>query len=782
MKKGDFVRGYKLVEKLGSGSSRVVWKVIKDRREFAMKVLDGNVYSIEKSLVGAGFLRSCPFLVSFIESFKEEDSFCLVMEYCAQGDLQRLIENMKKAGNTCMPFHRMIKLLIQLVLGLFELHKNHILHRDIKAENVFIDVNDNAKIGDFGISVDENRTRTDTFQGTMAYVSPQVLQAKRYDSKADIWGLGVVAYLLCTFRLPFSGENGIPNLLSILEGKYKPIANDSYPSEVLEVIHSMLTMDPELRPSAQDILGNSSIRSYADKCGLLKHFPPNSQPYFASVSSSSSATKSSSTSASTSADLTRVQQRATQLEKSLAEKDRVLVEKDTESKRQAARITELERSVVEGRRENQRVKDALAQKDVECRQQASHIVELEREVQGEKVRRTQAQAEAQREREGRVNAEANVKSEEKKKAEAIAEAEKAKKLAEEVEVRLMVVAKEKQDLETKVERILAERSSSSSDHFSSSVSLVNVETEDEDEEGGDLVGHCQIKSRIAKGGNGTVYRATDIRDTTRRVAVKFVEVGGEDPAQQKALDAELRVGLQLSTKCSFLVAYEEIISTPKALRKKYGPGFFLAMEFCAGGDLSTILAVRRKPSLHDRKYFTDVELLLFVAQVGLAIRTLHSGGMVHRDLKPENIFLTADRRYKVGDFSIARAIDSRRKTTSVLTTIGYAAPEFLNGDNLEYTTDKDIYSFGCILLEFIDLCHPFATERGVLQQGRIFQGKANDARKDITPIVQVVRSFALQMIDMDPEKRPLIQAIFQLPVIVDFLCSAYDRSFEKASQ
>ncbi len=80
-----------------------------------------------------------------------------------------------------------------------------IIHRDIKAANIFITKDNKVKIGDFGISkvIDQTVQASKSFVGTPYYLSPEMVEGKPYSTKADIWALGVLLYLMCSQKLPF---------------------------------------------------------------------------------------------------------------------------------------------------------------------------------------------------------------------------------------------------------------------------------------------------------------------------------------------------------------------------------------------------------------------------------------------------------------------------------------------------------------------------------------------------------------------------------------------------
>nr|XP_042697285.1 serine/threonine-protein kinase Nek11 isoform X2 [Chrysemys picta bellii] len=129
-----------------------------------------------------------------------------------------------------------------------------ILHRDLKAKNIFLK-NNLLKIGDFGVSrlLMGSCDLATTFTGTPYYMSPEALKHQGYDTKSDIWSLGCILHEMCCLDHAFTGHNFLSIVLKIVEGN-TPSLPDRYPSKLNTVLHSMLNKDPSLRPSAAEIL------------------------------------------------------------------------------------------------------------------------------------------------------------------------------------------------------------------------------------------------------------------------------------------------------------------------------------------------------------------------------------------------------------------------------------------------------------------------------------------------------------------------------------------------
>jgi serine/threonine protein kinase len=93
-------------------------------------------------------------------------------------------------------------------------------------------------------------------KGTVEYLAPEILnalEAKPNISKQDVWSIGVIAYRLCTLRLPFKCEKPAATAVAIMNNPHDPIHHKLYSDEVKDIINRLLSKDPELRPSIQEL-------------------------------------------------------------------------------------------------------------------------------------------------------------------------------------------------------------------------------------------------------------------------------------------------------------------------------------------------------------------------------------------------------------------------------------------------------------------------------------------------------------------------------------------------
>ena len=201
-------------------------------------------------------------ILEYIESFIDFESktLCIVTEYADYGDLFECISwfsNSKKDIN-----ERDIWVIIfQILRGLKTLHNNKIIHRDLKSANIFLFSNGSVKIGDMNVSaiVSHTNNLATTQTGTPYYSSPEIWDETPYSYKSDMWSFGCLIYEMCSLKVPFDGENIYQLMTSISTGVFSPIP-EKYSIEISTLINSLLTVDPEKRPSCQAVVGMGFVK------------------------------------------------------------------------------------------------------------------------------------------------------------------------------------------------------------------------------------------------------------------------------------------------------------------------------------------------------------------------------------------------------------------------------------------------------------------------------------------------------------------------------------------
>ncbi|XP_075864528.1 serine/threonine-protein kinase Nek4 isoform X6 [Microcebus murinus] len=142
------------------------------------------------------------------------------------------------------------------------LHEKHILHRDLKTQNVFLTRTNIIKVGDLGIArvLENHCDMASTLIGTPYYMSPELFSNKPYNYKSDVWALGCCVYEMATLKHAFNAKDMNSLVYRIIEGKLPPMPRD-YSPELAELIRTMLSKRPEERPSVRSILRQPYIKN-----------------------------------------------------------------------------------------------------------------------------------------------------------------------------------------------------------------------------------------------------------------------------------------------------------------------------------------------------------------------------------------------------------------------------------------------------------------------------------------------------------------------------------------
>uniref|UniRef100_A0A7S1T976 Protein kinase domain-containing protein n=1 Tax=Compsopogon caeruleus TaxID=31354 RepID=A0A7S1T976_9RHOD len=227
---------------------------------------EGFDFSIEKEFEYASLGLSHPCLVKTLAAVRNHDGVALVLELMGGGSLQDRLRH--------RPFlsEDDVKLVMRRVLeGLAHLHRNFVIHRDIKPDNIMFDsdLKLNAKIADFGLcSIGSNSTQLASgMYGTPLYVAPEVIRSSEsYSSAVDLWSSGVMMYELLCGSHPFWARNTRAVARRILKGKAKfsEARWVSVSNHARALVRALLTVDPHERPTAERALAHAWFQSSAN--------------------------------------------------------------------------------------------------------------------------------------------------------------------------------------------------------------------------------------------------------------------------------------------------------------------------------------------------------------------------------------------------------------------------------------------------------------------------------------------------------------------------------------
>ena len=274
---------FDVVRKLGEGSFGVVWAVTRRRdrgdsrrRTFCLKqiAMGPRRASQEEAINECRVLAKLdsPHVVKYHESFVADGGtkLCIVMEYAPRGTVRELIKTHRSSPRGRVPEPVAWRLLLQCCLGLSHIHSRHILHRDVKSENIFLDKNGDAKIGDLGVAKmigAESAGFAKTLVGTPFYLSPELCRGKPYNHKSDAWALGCVLYECMEARHPFTANSREGLFAKIAAGKY-PAPSGPHGLGMRKIVTRLLSTSAERRFGADDVLRADEAVAAAKTVGV----------------------------------------------------------------------------------------------------------------------------------------------------------------------------------------------------------------------------------------------------------------------------------------------------------------------------------------------------------------------------------------------------------------------------------------------------------------------------------------------------------------------------------
>jgi serine/threonine protein kinase len=257
---GVDISQFDLLRVLGTGGFATVYLVRKkggadDGRLYAMKVLEKS-WIIQEDVTECAMterrvleaVRHHPFLITLHYAFQTDSKLYLVLDYMSGGDLATISNDRKFTEDE-------VKIYIgETILALEHLHKLGIVHRDVKLENILLDLDGHAVLSDFGLSrmfSPHEKNQTYSSCGTLCYMAPEMVETKAagHGRAVDWWSLGIATYELLTGQLPFESQSE-PDTDDDLAWEIvtaEPYIPDDLSSDTADFISKLLVKDPRKR-------------------------------------------------------------------------------------------------------------------------------------------------------------------------------------------------------------------------------------------------------------------------------------------------------------------------------------------------------------------------------------------------------------------------------------------------------------------------------------------------------------------------------------------------------
>ena len=257
-------------------------------KSFNKPNLSSNSENMKKILYETNLMKKLnhPNITKILELFEDKEYILIIMEYINGGNLFSFLKKRRKVSEKTAKF-----LYKQIILGLKYIHSHNIVHRDIKLENILIDLNNNIKICDFGIGRVLSSPDQLLFDqcGTPMYIAPEILLSSKDNGykgfPVDIWSSGIALYILLSGNLPFSFKNGKSVSIedsennennnteelqfSIINNEPKRIENIS--REARDLLKGLLNKDPDKRLKCDEILAHPWFKDVNDNIDNNKY-------------------------------------------------------------------------------------------------------------------------------------------------------------------------------------------------------------------------------------------------------------------------------------------------------------------------------------------------------------------------------------------------------------------------------------------------------------------------------------------------------------------------------
>jgi hypothetical protein len=255
---------FQKLQKIGDGASGTVYMGYDEGgRKVAVKKMKLNAQNLNLVLSEIDIMRNSPHpnIISFIDAYVTDKELWVIMEYMDGGCLADILEQFEENLRLTEP--QIANICLQTLKGLMFLHSKHRVHRDIKSDNLLLGMSGDVKLADFGYATQLTRERQkrQTVVGTPYWMAPEVIRGNKYDTKIDLWSLGIMLMEMAEGEPPYMDHPPLRALFLITTKGIPPLKEaNKWSPEMQDFLAKCLTKDPVERPTAEEMLNHPFLK------------------------------------------------------------------------------------------------------------------------------------------------------------------------------------------------------------------------------------------------------------------------------------------------------------------------------------------------------------------------------------------------------------------------------------------------------------------------------------------------------------------------------------------